>query len=182
MRRLLTALVLAFCTLVLAAPAHADREGRGERWRDQQQGEGDRGNRDRDRRPSREFVPPDSYPQRKSDDGYRRPRFERRRQDDAYRRPWYERRRQDGYRPPWFERRRQHDRVRDRVVRGRMISLEELENRIARRAPGRRIGNPELLNYGGRSVYRIRWRMPDGHILIVFADAETGDVLEIRGR
>ena len=48
--------------------------------------------------------------------------------------------------------------------------------------PGFRIGNPERLSFGGRPVYRIRWRTPDGHILIVFADAETGDVLDIRGR
>ncbi len=67
-------------------------------------------------------------------------------------------------------------------MHGRMIPLEELEDRIARSTPGFRIGNPELLMLDGRSVYRIRWRTPDGHILILFADAETGQVLDIRGR
>jgi uncharacterized membrane protein YkoI len=67
-------------------------------------------------------------------------------------------------------------------MHGRMIPLEELEDRIGRSTPGFRIGNPELLMFDGRSVYRIRWRTPDGHILILFADAETGQVLDIRGR
>jgi len=83
---------------------------------------------------------------------------------------------------PWFGRRREHDRAREGVIRGRMIPLEDLENRIARTTPGYRIGNPEFLMFGGRPVYRIRWRTPEGRILIVFCDAETGQVIDIRGR
>jgi len=160
MPRLLSAVLVAFCALVLASPAQADRGGK---WRDWGGGEqhqrGDRdGNRDRDRRPPRDTFPQNDQQSDRFGDG-------------------------GNSRPPWYSRRRhEHDRARDGVVRGRMMSLEELENRISRRTPGFRIGNPELVMYDGRPVYRMRWRTPDGHILIVFADAETGEVLAIRGR
>lgn len=172
MRRILTAVFLAFFALGLASPAVADK---GDKWRER-----DRGGDHRDR----------------GDDGGRRDNGKR----DGGGRGWgngdrrynndndrndgqrYQNRRRDDDRPPWFGRRREHDRAREGVMRGRMIPLEDLENRIQRRAPGYRIGNPEFMMFGGRPVYRIRWRTPDGHVLIVFADAETGQIIDIRGR
>ena len=161
MRRILSALLLVFFALALATPAQADRGDKWRAWREQHR------HRDHDNRP-----PPNSTPSEPDP-----PAADERSSDD---RQYDNRRGNDGR--PWFGRRREHDRARDGVMRGRMISLEELENRIARNTPGYRIGNPEFLMFGGRPVYRIRWRTPDGHILIVFADAETGQVIDIRGR
>ena len=157
MRQFLS-LVLAFVlALGLVLPAQADRGDKWRDWREQHR------ERNRDNHPPG-GPPPDYHPgandPSNDDRGY-----DRRRGDD----------RQDG-------RRREHDRARDGVMRGRMIPLEDLENRIARTTPGYRIGNPEFIMFGGRPVYRIRWRTPDGHILVVFADAETGQIIEIRGR
>jgi hypothetical protein len=165
MRRLLPSILLLFFALALAGEAQADRgdkwhgwRGGGERQRDHDQG-GPQGRRD----------PPRDNGQ--ASDNYFLPGDDARNNRDR-----------DRNREPWFGGRREHDRAREGVIRGRMMPLEELENRISRRARGFRIGNPELLMFGGRPVYRIRWRTPDGHILIVFADAETGEVLDIRGR
>jgi uncharacterized membrane protein YkoI len=160
MRQILSALLLVVFALALATSAQADRGDKWRAWREQHH------QRDHDNRP-----PPNDnnqpYP----------PAADERHNDDQQ----YDSRRGDDGRP-WFGRRREHDRAREGVMRGRMIPLEELENRIARNTPGYRIGNPEFLMFGGRPVYRIRWRTPDGHILIVFADAETGQVIDIRGR
>ena len=168
MRRFLTAVLLTFTALALAAPAQADR---GDKWREWHGGRHHHDN-DSDRGP-----PPDSGrpPDDPSQSNFPLPN------DGAHEgRDSRENRGNDG--PPWFGGHREHDRAREGVMRGRMMPLEDLEDRISRQTPGFRIGNPELLSFGGRPVYRIRWRTPDGHILIVFADAETGDVLDIRGR
>ena len=159
MRRILTAVLLVFFALGLATPALADK---GDRWRgrDQHQ-QHDNGNR----------------PSRNNDQQGQPPNTDYQGNDGQY-----QSQNQSGNDRPWYGRRREHDRAREGVMRGRMIPLEDLENRIARTTPGYRIGNPEFLMFGGRPVYRIRWRTPDGHILIVFADAETGQVIDIRGR
>ena len=158
MRRILSAILLAIFALGLASPAYADKGDRWRAWREQH-----RGQRDHDNRPPQDGNQ-QGYP---ADEG---PNNDRQ----------YEQGGNDGR--PWIGRRREHDRAREGVMRGRMIPLEELENRIARTTPGYRIGNPEFLMFGGRPVYRIRWRTPEGRILIVFCDAETGQVIDIRGR
>ena len=33
------------------------------------------------------------------------------------------------------------------------------------------------IQQGGRWVYRIKWLTPDGRVIIIFADAETGQIL-----
>lgn len=160
MRRFLSLVLVLVFALGSAVPALADR---GDKWRDWKE---HHDGRDHDNRPP---------PNRNQDD--QQPRANERSGDNQR----YEDRDNDGDRR-WGNRRREHDRARDGVMRGRMIPLEELENRIARKAPGYRIGNPEFIMFGGRPVYRIRWRTPDGHILVVFADAETGQIIDIRGR
>ena len=170
MRRLLTAVFLAFFALGLATPAYADK---GDKWRDR--GGDNRTERDNDDRPRGEGKR-NGWGKDRRDDGDGQYQNRRRNNDGQYDD------RRGGDDRPWFGRRREHDRAREGVIRGRMIPLEDLENRISRRAPGYRVGNPEFMMFGGRPVYRIRWRTPDGHILIVFADAETGQILEIRGR
>ncbi len=157
MPRILPLILLTLFALVLAAPAQADRGDKLHAWREHHGG-GDQ-HRDHERPPS--DYPPSANEHPNDNGGWRD--------------------RHDDERPPGYDR-REHDRARDGVIRGRMVPLEDLENRIARSTPGFRIGNPELLMNQGRPVYRMRWRTPDGHILIVFADAETGEVLDIRGR
>lgn len=173
MRRILTAVFLAFFALGLADPAYAEK---GDRWRDRDRDRGGEQHRQRDNDDNRRGN------KRDGDRGWGKERhYDDDDDDDDGGRRYQNRRRNDDDRP-WFGRRREHDRAREGVMRGRMIPLEELENRISRRTPGYRIGNPEFMMFGGRPVYRIRWRTPDGHILIVFADAETGQIIDIRGR
>ena len=165
MYRLLSAVFVALFALALAAaPAQADRGGKWRGWRDHQ---GDnRGPPPGGDRPHDNGAPPGDFHQ--NNNNY--PPSNTGNDDRGH-----------DFGGPWFCH-REHDRAREGMIRGRMMPLEDLENRIGRSAPGFRIGNPELLMFGGRPVYRIRWRTPDGHILIVFADAETGQVLDIRGR
>ncbi|MBI1212874.1 MAG: hypothetical protein GC190_15540 [Alphaproteobacteria bacterium] len=160
MRTVLFLVLVTIFALGSAVPALADR---GDRWRDRQEQHRERDQGDHYRRDggSHDYQP--GARERATDDGH------------------YDNRHRKRHRP-WSNRRREHDRARDGVIRGRMIPLEDLENRIARRAPGYRIGNPEFMMFGDRPVYRIRWRTPDGHILVVFADAETGQIIDIRGR
>jgi hypothetical protein len=147
--------------LGLAIPAHADRGDKWRAWREQHRG-GDHDNRPSPPAGQPGGDPPGANEQPSGDQQYDNSGGN----DDRQ----------------WGGRRREHDRAREGVMRGRMIPLEDLENRIARNTPGYRIGNPEFLMFGGRPVYRIRWRTPDGHILVVFADAETGQIIDIRGR
>jgi uncharacterized membrane protein YkoI len=159
MRRILVSIILASFALALAPAAQADRGDKWHDWKENHHG----GDRHSDP-PSSNIGPPSAND-----------RDDRRDNNGS----WGNGR--DDDRRPWFGR-REHDRAREGVMHGRMIPLEELENRIARGTPGFRIGNPELLMFDGRPVYRMRWRTPDGHILILFADAETGQVLDIHGR
>ena len=159
MHRILTAILILVFALGLANPAHADRGDKWRDWKEQHRG------RDHDGGPPQNDGPRDEPP--RANDSPGDGQYENGRDDDGQR--------SGG-------RRREHDRARDGVMRGRMIPLEDLENRIARNTPGYRIGNPEFLMFGGRPVYRIRWRTPDGHILVVFVDAETGQIIDIRGR
>lgn len=181
MYRLLTAVFLACFALGLAAPAYAEK---GDKWRDRG---GENSQRDNDDRRG-DGKRNGGWGKERRNDGDRKYQNRRgndddrkwRNRDDDDDRGYDNRRRNDD--KPWFGRRREHDRARDGVMRGRMMPLEELENRISRRTPGYRIGNPEFMMIGGRPIYRIRWRTPDGHILIIFADAETGQIIDIRGR
>ena len=73
------------------------------------------------------------------------------------------------------------DRARDRVAQGRMLPLEAVLARIARQIPGHHLDVDGPFQRGGRWVYRIKWLTPDGRVLIIFADAETGQILDTRG-
>ena len=157
MRRILFLMPLVFVAFVLASPAQADSR---DKWRG-----GGWDHHHRDGHHEDHERGPGDYPHAQDTD--------RERHDGD--------RRDDRGSPPWLDR-REHDRAREGVIHGRMMPLERLENEIGRSMPGFRIGNPELLMFGGRPVYRIRWRTPDGHILVVFADAETGQLLDVRGR
>jgi uncharacterized membrane protein YkoI len=74
-----------------------------------------------------------------------------------------------------------HDRARDGVNQGRLLPLEAVLSRIARQIPGHHLDVDGPFQRGGRWIYRIKWLTPDGRVLIIFADAETGQILETRG-
>jgi hypothetical protein len=81
----------------------------------------------------------------------------------------------------WRRGDRDHDRARDGVMSGRLLPLEAVLANVARNYPGYHIGVEGPYQQGGRWVYRIKWLTPDGRVLFIFADAETGQILGQRG-
>jgi uncharacterized membrane protein YkoI len=63
----------------------------------------------------------------------------------------------------------------------RLLPLEAVLGSVAARFPGRHLGVEGPFRRDGRWIYRIKWLTPDGRVLIVFADAQTGQVLGHRG-
>ncbi len=78
---------------------------------------------------------------------------------------------------------RDQDRARDGVRAGQLLPLEAVLSRVAGQLPpgSRHLAVDGPMERGGRWIYRIKWLTPDGRVLIVFADAETGQVLDVRG-
>jgi uncharacterized membrane protein YkoI len=76
---------------------------------------------------------------------------------------------------------RDHDRARDGVRSARLVPLEAILANIARIYPGYHIDVDGPYPAGGRLVYRIKWLTPDGRVIIIIADAETGQILSQRG-
>ena len=74
-----------------------------------------------------------------------------------------------------------HDRARDGLYAGRILPLEVILGNVARRYPGHHIGVDGPNQQGGRMVYRIKWLTPDGRVIIIIVDAETGQILGQRG-
>jgi uncharacterized membrane protein YkoI len=74
-----------------------------------------------------------------------------------------------------------HDRAREGVSQGRLLPLEAVLSNIARQIPGHHLDVDGPMQRGGRWIYRIKWITPDGRVLIIIADAETGQILDTRG-
>ncbi len=62
-----------------------------------------------------------------------------------------------------------------------LLPLEVVLGNVAAQFPGRHLGVDGPFQRDGRWIYRIKWLTPDGRVLIVFADAQTGQVLGHRG-
>ncbi|MEQ1867101.1 MAG: PepSY domain-containing protein [Micropepsaceae bacterium] len=62
-----------------------------------------------------------------------------------------------------------------------LLPLEVVLGNVAARFPGHHLGVDGPAFRDGRWIYRIKWLTPDGRVLIVFADAQTGQVLGHRG-
>ncbi len=62
-----------------------------------------------------------------------------------------------------------------------LLPLEVVLGNVAAQFPGHHLGVDGPLQRDGRWIYRIKWLTPDGRVLIVFADAQTGQVLGHRG-
>jgi len=73
------------------------------------------------------------------------------------------------------------DRGRDRARPDRLLPLEAVLGNIARQIPGHHLDVDGPFERGGRWIYRIKWLTPDGRVLIIFADAQSGQILETRG-
>jgi len=92
--------------------------------------------------------------------------------------------------PPGYERqgpdslggwRGQQDEVRAGVRQGRYIGLARVIGSIRRRTPGRQL-DAGLEQWGGRTVYRVRWAEPGGRRVDYIVDAQSGAILHVDGR
>lgn len=62
-----------------------------------------------------------------------------------------------------------------------LLPLEVVLRNVAAQFPGHHLSVDGPFQRDGRWIYRIKWLTPDGRVLIVFADAQTGQVLGHRG-
>jgi uncharacterized membrane protein YkoI len=70
------------------------------------------------------------------------------------------------------------DAARDAVREGRHMPLRDVIRAVESQIPGAPRGQPVLQERGdGRAVYLLRWQTPDGRLLDLTVDAETGAVL-----
>jgi hypothetical protein len=68
--------------------------------------------------------------------------------------------------------------ARDAVREGRHMPLRELLRAVEAQIPGQLRGGAQLQERGnGRAVYLLRWQTPDGRLLDLVVDAETGAVM-----
>jgi uncharacterized membrane protein YkoI len=59
------------------------------------------------------------------------------------------------------------------------IPLEAVLRLIEERYPGRALG-AQLVDHGGRQVYRIKWMGDDGRVHEIVADVASGEILQVR--
>ena len=76
--------------------------------------------------------------------------------------------------------REQQDEARRGVRQGRMMPLEAVAPRLARRTPGRLL-DAGIENRGGQTVYRVRWQASDGRRIDYIVDASSGAVISAQG-
>ncbi len=70
------------------------------------------------------------------------------------------------------------DAARDAVRQGRNMPFRDVLRAVESQVPGFPRGQPILRERGdGRAVYLLRWQTPDGRLLDLVVDAETGAVL-----
>ncbi len=79
---------------------------------------------------------------------------------------------------PALARASEHDRARDEMRAGQILSLESVLQNVRQQYPG------QLLNAhlrGGRSpVYDIKMLSRDGRVTSIICDAKTGSILQVR--
>jgi hypothetical protein len=75
----------------------------------------------------------------------------------------------------------QQDEVRAGVRQGRYVGLARVIGTIRRRTPGRQL-DAGLEEWGGRTVYRVRWAAPGGRRTDYIVDAQSGAILHVDGR
>jgi hypothetical protein len=75
----------------------------------------------------------------------------------------------------------QQDEVRAGVRQGRYVGLARVIGSIRQRTPGRQL-DAGLEQWGGRTVYRVRWAEPGGRRTDYIVDAQSGAILHVDGR
>jgi len=75
----------------------------------------------------------------------------------------------------------QQDEVRAGVRQGRYMGLARVIGAIRQRTPGRQL-DAGLEQWGGRTVYRVRWAEPGGRRIDYIVDAQSGAILQVDGR
>jgi uncharacterized membrane protein YkoI len=69
------------------------------------------------------------------------------------------------------------DDAREGVRNGRIRPLGEILREVESQIPGRMLGRAELQELpGGRTLYHLRWQTPDGRLLNLTIDAESGAI------
>ncbi|HEV2531076.1 hypothetical protein [Phenylobacterium sp.] len=86
---------------------------------------------------------------------------------------------QDG-RPSLGAGRGDQDEARAAVRAGRQIPLSRVIPMIAARNKGAYL-NTTTGDQGGRPVYLVQWRLPDGRVVVFIVDAESGAMLGQQG-
>jgi len=86
---------------------------------------------------------------------------------------------QDG-RPSLGAGRDDQDQARAAVRAGRQIPLTRVIQMIGARTKGSYL-NTTTGDQGGRPVYFVQWRMPDGRVVVFVVDAESGAMLGQQG-
>jgi hypothetical protein len=67
--------------------------------------------------------------------------------------------------------------ARNGVRDGRIRPLGEILREVEAQIPGRMLGRPELQELpNGKTLYHLRWQTPDGRLLNLTIDAETGAI------
>jgi hypothetical protein len=67
--------------------------------------------------------------------------------------------------------------ARNGVRDGRIRPLGEILRAVEAQIPGRMLGRPELQELpNGKTLYHLRWQTPDGRLLNLTIDAETGAI------
>ncbi|HEX6861042.1 MAG TPA: PepSY domain-containing protein [Caulobacteraceae bacterium] len=74
----------------------------------------------------------------------------------------------------------QQEEARAGVRQGRMVPLEAVVPRIARRTPGRMV-DTGIENRRGQVIYRVRWQSADGRRIDYLVDAATGAIIGADG-
>ena len=75
----------------------------------------------------------------------------------------------------------QQDEVRAGVRQGRYIGLGRVIGSIRQHTPGHQL-DAGLEQWGGRTVYRVRWAQPGGRRVDYIVDAQSGAILNVDGR
>jgi uncharacterized membrane protein YkoI len=82
-------------------------------------------------------------------------------------------------RPGWSMYAAEHDRAREDMRSGQIISLESVLANVRRQYPGQLL-NAHLSQGGGTPVYEIKMLSRDGRVTSIVCDARTGAILQAR--
>ncbi|MCR5878864.1 PepSY domain-containing protein [Phenylobacterium sp. J367] len=62
------------------------------------------------------------------------------------------------------------------VQNGRLVPLPRVLETIGQQMPGRHL-NTTMGDAGGRPAYFVQWQTPDGRVMVIVVDAQTGRIV-----